>query len=196
MLLQLCRQMARGTVEQLTHETPVPIRNLYRTPQTLGTDRLAAAVGAYFQAASKGVSRPSLIVDAGTAITYDFVTADGCFLGGNIAPGLEIRFRALHEFTARLPLCQPHAEYESNVTDIRLGDDTESAIQHGVAYGVQLEISGYIRHFVLKYPNLAVFFTGGYRFDFDDQLKNRIFVDEFLVLKGLDLILQHCNCIR
>ncbi len=169
--------------------TPIPILNRYATPATLGADRLAAAVGAYYAARRiHGTAHvPVLIIDSGTAITYDFVTAGGEFLGGNISPGIHTRFRALHEFTSQLPLIAPPDRPLPPHT-LSLGNSTQTAIASGVMEGVRLEIEGYIRHFVLKYPNVLIFLTGGDSFHFDETLKKRIFAENFLVLQGLDII--------
>lgn len=163
------------------HATPLPIRNLYETPHTLGCDRLAAVVGAR----EEQPDRPLLVVDAGTCITYELIDADGCYHGGNIAPGLQMRFQALHRFTGRLPLVDP----KGRCPDI--GKDTETAIRAGVRKGMEYEISGYIQSMKHKYPELFVFLTGGDDFSFDTNLKSIIFADKFLVLKGLNRILNY-----
>ena len=164
----------------LSHTTPTPINNQYKSPQTLGMDRLAAAVGAY--SAARG---EVLIIDMGTAITYDFVDTDGNYVGGNIAPGVQMRLRALHDYTARLPLVDAEGERPP------LGEDTETAIRCGVIDGIKYEIEGYLHHFFLKYPNLSVFFTGGDELYFANVRKKRIFADKMLVLKGLNEILSY-----
>ncbi len=162
------------------YKTEIPIHNLYKTPQTLGMDRLAAAIGAY------NISKcETLIIDMGTAITYDFVTGHGEFLGGNISPGMEMRFKALHEHTSLLPLVNHEGRRP------RLGEDTESAIRCGVLDGMKYEIEGYIRKFSLKHSNLCVFFTGGDELYFEDEIKKRIFADKFIVLKGLNEVLTY-----
>ena len=164
----------------LSHTTPTPISNQYKSPQTLGMDRLAAAVGAYMD--TKG---EVLIIDMGTAITYDFVDSDGNYVGGNIAPGVQLRLRALHDYTARLPLVEAEGNHPP------LGEDTETAIRCGVIDGIKYEIGGYLHHFFLKYPNLSVFFTGGDELYFANERKKRIFADKMLVLKGLNEILSY-----
>ena len=169
----------------LDHNTPVPIENLYHTPQTLGTDRLAAAIAAYNQTHSN-----TLIIDIGTAITIDFVNADGQYLGGNISPGMHLRFETLHEHTAHLPL----VSHEGAKPEF--GVDTETAIRCGVINGINYEIQGYISEFSLKYHNLCIFLTGGDQIYFDEAIKNRIFADKYLVLKGLNEIIKfnlHCK---
>ena len=164
----------------LDHQTPVPVEIRYATPQTLGKDRLAAVVGASYLEPDTDV----LVIDAGTAITYDFVDASRIYHGGNIAPGVEMRLRALHEFTSKLPLVT--AQTESPF----LGTDTVSAIRSGVLYGIQFEINGYIDTLKIKYPELSVYLTGGSTFYFYTKLKSAIFAEKNLVLIGLNRILQ------
>lgn len=189
---EMKQQIADTGIAQIHYfdsTTPIPIRNRYSTPKTLGPDRLAAAIGAYYEGFEiEGKHIPILIIDSGSAITYDFVNEAGEYLGGNISPGMEMRFRALHEFTAKLPLI--HAPNERLANGF-IGDSTETAIQHGVIDGIKHEIEGFICQFMSKYPNLCVFLTGGDKFDFEEQVKKRIFADKFLVSKGLNITLQH-----
>lgn len=173
-------------IHYLDHTTPLPIRNSYSTPETLGTDRLAASVGAYFLAAElKKKHVPVLVIDLGTALTFDLVTAEGEYLGGNISPGIQMRLKALHQFTARLPKVNPEGPLPA------LGNSTETAIRCGVIHGIQREIEGAIRQFSVNYPQLLVFLTGGDTLDFAKPLKKHIFADKFLVAKGLNIILMH-----
>ena len=166
---------------QLDHHTAVPIVNKYETPHTLGKDRLAAIVGAVYLEPETDL----LIVDAGTAITYDLVVANGVYWGGNIAPGLSMRLRSLHEFTQKLPLVAP-------VVDSPLiGNSTNSALISGALHGIVFEIDGYINALKIKYPKLSVFLTGGSIFYFDTKLKSPIFAERNLVLIGLNRILQY-----
>ncbi|HEY6915735.1 MAG TPA: type III pantothenate kinase [Paludibacter sp.] len=165
----------------LSHLTPVPIENRYKTPETLGKDRLAAVVGASYLKPGSDI----LVVDAGTAITYDFIDANRVYWGGNIAPGLNLRLRALHEFTQKLPLVEAQEESPE------LGTDTQSAIISGALHGIVYEIDGYIDHLKIKYPKLSAFLTGGSTFYFDTKLKNAIFAERNLVLIGLNRILQY-----
>ena len=163
-------------------ETPIPIENGYATPQTLGLDRLAAAVAANALYPNSNV----LIVDFGTAITVDFVSAEGRFLGGNISPGAATRFRALHHFTKRLPLCELDEE------SVRLlGNSTRTAIESGVVNGIVYEIEGYIRDLQQRYNNLRIIFTGGESDFFAKRLKNTIFATYDLVAYGLNRILEY-----
>ena len=165
----------------LDSTTPLPIKNLYETPQTLGYDRIAAVVGAY----QNFPGRDILVIDAGTCITYEFIDSLGRYHGGNISPGVQMRFKALHQFTSKLPLISA----EGRMT--QLGKNTETAIRMGVLQGVEYEMLGYIETMRHKYPELLVFLTGGDEFSFDTNLKSIIFADRFLVLKGLNRILNY-----
>ncbi len=183
----------------LDDRTPLPLHNRYRTPATLGKDRLAAAVGANARFPGQNL----LIIDAGTAITIDFVSSGNEYMGGNISPGLSMRFGALHHFTDNLPLVKP-AETDTSVTpagndshaepaetDPLLGEDTESAIRAGVQSGIIFELDEYINRLKIRYPDLQVIMTGGDAMFFDKKLKNSIFVDPDLNLRGLLGILDY-----
>lgn len=161
--------------------TPVPVNIKYSTPLTLGTDRLAAVVGAHL----KQPGRDVLVIDIGTCITYDFVTASGDYLGGNISPGPTIRLKALNSFTASLPL----VSRKGNAP--QLGNDTETAIRSGVMTGVRYEVEGYIRDFILKCPDVFVYLTGGVHLDLEIPEKKCIFADDFIVPYGLNRILLY-----
>ncbi len=161
--------------------TPVPIGIKYRTPHTLGSDRVAAAVGAEGQVHGRNL----IIIDAGSAITIDIVDKEGNFIGGNIAPGINMRLKALHTFTGRLPLVNTDGEVPA------FGHDTETAIRSGVIRGVCHEIDGYINEFMEKNSDVFVFLTGGDEKTLKNNIKNRIFADKFLVAKGLNRILTH-----
>lgn len=135
-------------VMQLSHETPLPIEVVYASPNTLGLDRIAAAAGASI------VAKEALVVDAGTAVTLDIVVANR-FLGGNISPGLRLRFRSLNQFTSRLPLVSPKGDIPA------FGYDTETAIRAGVVNGIVLEIISAVRAARKDYPGLRLLLTGG-----------------------------------
>ncbi|MGL4492132.1 MAG: type III pantothenate kinase, partial [Tannerellaceae bacterium] len=154
---------------------------LYKTPNTLGRDRLAAVVGAH----SIKPGHNLLVIDAGTAITYEFLNAEGCYMGGNISPGMKTRFKALNYYTQKLPLLNEDGDTPD------LGDSTETAIRSGVVNGVVFEIDGYINSLRSKYSDLFVFLTGGHSFYFERRLKNSIFADINLVLIGLNTILDY-----
>lgn len=174
-LTENCRQFI-----ELNHLTPVPVENRYETPETLGKDRLAAVVGAV----SLQPDKELLVIDAGTAITYDFVDANGAYFGGNIAPGMDLRLKALHVFTGKLPLA------EIDVQPPLLGVNTISAIQAGVFHGIVFEMNGYIDTLKVKYPKLSIFLTGGGSIFFENNIKSPIFAVKNLVLIGLNRILQ------
>ena len=161
--------------------TKIPVANLYATPETLGPDRLAAAVGANAIYSENNV----LIVDFGTAITIDLVTSAGEFLGGNISPGVDTRFRALHDYTSNLPLC------ENTGRTVLLGSGSEEAICSGVVNGVLYEIEGYIMRLEGMYDDLKIIFTGGDGKYFAKRLKNTIFATYDLVVHGLNRIMEY-----
>jgi type III pantothenate kinase len=167
---------------ELDHSTPIPLENKYITPDTLGYDRIAAAVGAHTIYPKRNV----LVIDAGTAITYDIVTSKGEFLGGNISQGVEIRFKSLHKFTNRLP----HLERPGETPPL-VGSSTKEAIQSGVINGLLFEMDGFIGAISQKYPKLQVVLTGGDAKYFVGKLKNSIFVDPNLNLIGLNRILEY-----
>ncbi len=178
-LARMLRVRAVSCLE-FTPATPVPIRNAYETPETLGADRLAAAVGATLVAAG----RAAMIVDFGTAITVDYVSGDGTYCGGVISPGMRMRFQALHRFTARLPLC-------GETDEERLyGTTTTSCIEQGVMNGITFEIEGYIERFRQKNSEICIIFTGGAAKNFAKRIKNTIFADCELVFSGLNRILE------
>ena len=159
----------------------LPISVKYQTPKTLGKDRLAAVVGATYLYPNRNL----LVIDAGTAITYELVDASGAFLGGNISPGMTTRFKALHSFTKKLPLLVEQDDVPL------IGDSTELAIQAGVVNGIVFEMDGYIDSLQKIYPDLFVFLTGGHSFYFESRLKNSIFANVNLVLVGLNRILEY-----
>jgi type III pantothenate kinase len=170
----------RGKVKKLirfTHKTAIPIKNLYGTPDTLGCDRLAAAVGAcaLFPATN------CMIIDCGTAITIDFVGQGGEFLGGNISPGLQTRFNALHAATGKLPL--------GHITDApqTIGTSTDTAIAAGVLQGARYEIEGYIE----QNASSNIIFTGGDALFFAKHIKSSIFVVFNLILTGLNKVIDY-----
>jgi type III pantothenate kinase len=169
------------TFIELDAQTPLPIENCYHSKETLGKDRLAAVVGASGFYPHTHV----LVIDAGTAITYDFINNKGQYLGGNISPGLEMRFKALHHFTNRLPLVT------KNETDKLFGNTTEEAIITGVQHGVIYETDKTIDAFKEFYKNLKIIITGGDANFFDMKLKNSFFVHFNLTAFGLNCILEH-----
>ena len=157
-------------VLEMTFTTPTPIGNAYASPETLGVDRLAAAVAAVEVMGC----RDCLVVDFGTAITIDLVE-DGVYRGGNISPGVRTRFRALHDYTSRLPECSPTDE------ELEYGSTTRQAIEQGVMQGITYEIEGYISHFSAQNVKISLIFTGGDAKYFVKRIKNAIFANCELV---------------
>lgn len=164
----------------LDHHTPIPIQNLYKTPETLGKDRLAVAVAA----AELFPGKNCLIIDAGTCITYDFIDRIAQYHGGAISPGIPLRFKALHTFTQKLPLVN-HKNFEGLA-----GSTTEESILSGVLNGAVAEMEGTIQRYERRYQDLQVILTGGDMNFFDKKLKSHIFAIPNLVLKGLNVILD------
>jgi len=165
---------------QLDHNTPIPIINLYKTPETLGKDRLAMVVAANHLFPAKNC----LVIGAGTCITYDFINHLSNYYGGAISPGLSLRFKALHNFTSKLPL----VSFKENIEIT--GTTTEESILSGVCKGASAEIEGIINEYRALYDDLQVILTGGDMKYFSKTLKIRIFAAANLVLTGLNVILD------
>lgn len=169
----------------LSTETPLPITIHYKTPHTLGRDRIAAAAGAAHLFAGEN----SLVIDAGTCITLDVVSAKGEFLGGNISPGIEMRLKAMHHFTSKLPEV---SRWPMTLSDCPLlGDSTKNALRNGGELGALLEVRGFMEMCRRKFRPLNVVFTGGDADFFVKNLKTKIFAHPNLVLIGLDKILRY-----
>ena len=165
----------------LDETVSIPVSIEYKTIKTLGKDRIAAVAGADYLQHDKHV----LVIDAGTAITYELLEAPGIYRGGNISPGLTTRFRALNRFTKQLPLVQEQVDVPF------IGTDTESAIRAGVVNGIVLEMDGYIDALKTKHRDIFVYLTGGHAFYFEKRLKNHIFAEPNLILIGLNRILEY-----
>ena len=175
------RLSVTGKLLELTAQTALPVSNLYKTPHTLGADRIAAAVGAnYFFP-----NRNCLVFDAGTSITHEYIDSGGNYHGGGISPGLAMKFKALHTFTQRLPLV--HRTEKFSLT----GQTTEESIRSGVLAGTVAELNGFIQAYTEKAADLVVILCGGDAGFFESHLKGRIFVIPELVLIGLHRILTH-----
>lgn len=160
----------------LDNNTPLPITNLYHTSETLGSDRVASVVAAH----TLFPDHNCIVFDFGTAITIDIINKNGDYKGGNISLGTNTRFKAIHQYTKRLPLIE-----KGNAT-LDMGTSTQEAILNGVILGIMFEVEGYIR----KYPNHLVVFTGGDAFYFAKKLKTPIFAVCNLVLMGLARIAE------
>ena len=168
----------------LTASTPLPIAIDYSTPETLGRDRIAAAVGARDAAGGSAV----VVIDAGTAITLDVVDADGHYRGGNISPGVNMRFAALNHYTARLPLLDSDGEIPD------WGHDTATAIRSGVIGGVAGEIEGFVKRVANRLGcKPQVWITGGDSAMIAQRLAIDTFQDSYLLAKGLNRILIYNN---
>jgi type III pantothenate kinase len=168
-------------VMELTAATLIPLKKNYDTPETLGADRIAAAVGANWLYPENDL----LVIDMGTCITCDLVEKEGVFQGGMISPGVRMRFQALHTFTRKLPLIEP-------VDNPALpGKSTESAIQSGVMNGILAELTGIIERYRNENPALCVVTCGGDAPFFETKLKHPIFAVPEVVLIGLNRILSY-----
>jgi type III pantothenate kinase len=165
------------------YKTPLPIANRYETPETLGQDRIASAVGASSLCPGKNL----LIVDAGSAVTYDFVSAEKVFLGGNIAPGIKMRLTVLNQMTKKLPL----VEVEQNALTPLFGKNTKEAIVAGVVRGLVFEVKGYMRTLNEQGTDFVVFVTGGHAPYILNSLKDGVRHEPHLVLIGLNHILEY-----
>jgi len=172
---------ASGRKLILTTSLPLPFQISYRTPQTLGVDRIAAVAGAL----ELFPGRNCLVIDAGTCITYEFITQDGTYMGGAISPGVRMRFEAMHKLTARLPLAKPVA------APPLIGSETEECLQSGVMNGMSEEIKGIIARYKAQAADLQVILCGGDALFFENIDKHSIFVAPNLVLHGLRRILTH-----
>ncbi|HMB64326.1 MAG TPA: type III pantothenate kinase [Eudoraea sp.] len=168
-------------VHVLDHTSRTPFKNSYATPQTLGVDRIALATAAFYW----NPSGNTLVIDAGTCVTYDMVNDYGEYLGGAISPGLGMRYRALHEQTAQLPLLASR-----DILDI-IGNSTETSIHSGVLNGICLEIDGVINQYDSRFEDLTVILTGGDAQFLSKRLKNTIFAHSNFLLEGLNYLLEY-----
>lgn len=159
----------------------LPLRIGYATPDTLGFDRIAICTGAM----GLFPGYPLLVIDSGTCITFNYVDAEGVFLGGNISPGLDMRFQGLHHFTARLPLVQPVAMYGG------MGCTTEEAIRNGVMDGMLFEVNSYISKFLERYGQGRVVVTGGNSVFLENRLPEQVVFCKMLGFLGLNDILMY-----
>ena len=166
---------AKTKFHKLTHQSKLSFTTPVGKPETIGADRLAliaAAVHFY-------PDKHNLIIGLGSCITYNFVNKFHAFLGGSISPGLEMRFKAMHEFTAKLPLIKADANFPL------VGYDTKTNLLSGVILGMSKEIVGTIEEYALRYSNFNVHLTGGDMGFFVPHLKNKIFASPHLIYKGL-----------
>ncbi|MFC2126774.1 type III pantothenate kinase [Bacteroidota bacterium] len=173
--------VAYPSVLWLTNKTRVPFVNKYKTPATLGVDRIALVSAASFLYPNKNV----LVIDSGTCITFDFLSERNNYLGGSISLGLMMRFKALNNYTENLPLLT-----QDNFDDI-IGVDTNTSIGSGVVQGVISEIDGVISEYKSRFPDLTVVLTGGDTYYLSKRLKNSIFANPNFLAEGLNSILIH-----
>ena len=168
-------------VIELSSKTNLPFKNLYETPETLGVDRIALVSASVQKFPNKNV----LIIDAGTCITYDFITSENHYLGGAISPGIRLRYKSLNNLTANLPLLK--TEQPKSI----IGNTTKTSIHSGVINGVINEIDGIINQYHENYSDLTVILTGGDTKFLSNQLKNTIFANSNFLLEGLNFILEY-----
>jgi type III pantothenate kinase len=166
---------------KLDHHTRVPVTTPVGKPETIGADRLALVVAAahYFP------EKNNLVIGLGSAVTYNYINRFHQFVGGSISPGMEMRFKSLEVFTAKLPLVKPHWNFPL------LGYDTKTNIQSGVIFGIAKEIDGVIEAYEERYENLHVLMTGGDAQYFMPFLKKKITVDPDLIFRGLYIISEY-----
>ena len=169
----------RTQLQRFSASCLLPINIQYATPKTLGTDRIANAVGANALYPNRNI----LSIMAGTCLVADFVNEKGEYLGGSIAPGVRMRFQALSQLTARLPFVEPKK------IDFFVGDSTENSILSGVMNGITQEIEGLIRQYSRHYDRLKVILSGGDAELLQNSIKKRIFAAQNPILVGLHKIL-------
>lgn len=163
-------------------QTPIPLTNLYKSALTLGSDRIAASVGAYTLYPNQAV----LTIDAGTCIKYNFVNERNEYLGGAISPGIPMRLKAMHHYTQALPLQQADWNY-----DKLTGQSTAESLLTGALMGAVCEVEAMINRYRQTYPNLVVLITGGDMDYLCRQVKSRFFASQNLLLTGLNAILTY-----
>ncbi|MGX1931204.1 type III pantothenate kinase [Flagellimonas sp. 2504JD4-2] len=168
-------------VHVLSNESKIPFKNSYATPHTLGMDRVALATAAFY----KNQRGNTLVIDAGTCITYDMVNDSGEYVGGAISPGVRMRYKAMHNQTAKLPLLQPE-----EIMDF-IGNSTQSSMHSGVINGVSQELDGIISQYKTRFKDLTVILTGGDSHFFAKRLKNTIFANSKFLLEGLNYLLEY-----
>lgn len=168
-------------VHELSHTSKFPFKNSYATPQTLGVDRLALVTAAYYY----NPHHNNLVIDAGTCITYDMLNDFDEYIGGAISPGIQMRYQAMHQQTAKLPLLE-----KKDLFDF-IGNSTENCMHSGVVNGVGLELDGVINQYRSRFKDLTVILTGGDAQFLSKRVKNTIFADSKFLLKGLNYLLEY-----
>lgn len=168
-------------VHVLSHKSKTPFKNEYATPDTLGVDRIAVVTAAFYTNPRKN----TLVIDAGTCITYDIINTYGVYLGGAISPGILMRYKAMHNQTDGLPLLQI-----DELTNF-IGTTTESSMHSGVINGTVQEVDGVIKQYKEHFKDLTVILTGGDAHFFAKRLKNSIFANSKFLLEGLNYLLEY-----
>ena len=168
---------------KLSHLTKLPFTTPVGKPETIGADRLALSAAAVHFHPGKN----NLVIGLGSCITYNFINKYNQFLGGSISPGMEMRFKSLQTFTAKLPLIKPENNFPL------VGYDTKTNILSGVILGMAKEIDGIVEAYQDMYSNFNVLLTGGDAAYFVRHLKNKIFADFDLIFKGLYAISEYNN---
>ncbi len=165
----------------LNHTTKLPFINAYETPHTLGIDRLALVAGASVLFPLQN----TLVISLGTCITYNFITANNTFRGGAISPGIDMRFKSMHEYTEKLPLVSKNGTYEL------IGYNTETSLRSGVLNGIYAEILGIIELYEKQHGKINAVLTGGAISYFESKIKNKIFADHNILFNGLQEIIKY-----
>lgn len=171
----------RIKVEWITHKSIFPFKNQYETPTTLGIDRMVLASGAVLQFPNQN----RLVIDAGTCITYDLINDNNQYIGGAISLGLRLRYKALHNYTAKLPLL------ETKNPDNYIGNSTEESLHSGVVNGLVYEMEGFLKQYELEFSNFIIILTGGDAVFLAKRLKNTIFANSNFLLESLNYTYQY-----
>jgi len=169
---------------KLSHLTKLNFTTPVGKPSSIGADRLALVAAAVYFYPNKN----NLVVGLGSCITYNFINQNHQFLGGAISPGMEMRFKTMHEYTALLPQVQKDWNFPI------IGYDTKTNLQSGVIAGITYEIDGFMNYYTAKFGNFNVVLTGGDAKYFAAHLKNKIFADDNFLFKGLYAISETNNC--
>ena len=180
---------SKTTFHKLSHHTKLNFTSPVSRPETIGTDRLALAAAAVHFYPGKN----NLVIALGSCITYNFINQYHQFLGGAISPGMEMRFKSMHDHTAKLPLVQKNAIANGWNFPV-IGYDTKTNLQSGVIAGITFEIGGYIDFYQNNFGNFNVVLTGGDAGYFARHLKNKIFADFNFLFKGLYAVSEVNNC--
>ncbi len=170
-------------IHLISHQDEFPFQNHYKTPATLGVDRMVLAAGAVLEFPEQN----RLVIDAGTCVTYDFIDAENNYLGGAISPGIRLRYESLHSHTAKLPLL--HQEYPEDF----IGNSTIASIHSGIVRGIIHEINGFVAQYGQRYPKFIIILTGGDADFLANRLKNTIFANSNFLLESLNRIFHYKN---